>query len=125
MEKKLKFVFINDDEDDCKQWLQWAERKGYHAEVVSNVFDADRIRADFYVFDISAIAPANLIHTAYSPICTMINNHPGATFVIVSGISKYDVEATIEDVEDHVGVTVLNGGWGTYEAFEEAIKDYI
>lgn len=122
---RLKFVFIDDDKDNAEQWLRWAKDSGFRAEHVESILAADKIRADFYVFDISAVGSILSPEHAYSPICTIAERHPGATIVIVSGIARGCVEDVIEDVFEACGVRPLYGGRGKYEAFEAAIKDYI
>lgn len=122
---KLKFVFVDDDQDNGRQWLRWAKDSGYRAEHVESILEADKIRADFYVFDISALGSILSTEHVYSPICTIAERHPGAILVIVSGIAKGCVEDVIEDVFDACGVRPLYGGWGKYKDFEAAIKDYI
>lgn len=121
----MKFVFIDDNVDNAEQWLRWAKDKGHTANHAETALDANKIRADFYVFDISAVASILQPETAYSPICSLIENHPGATIVIVSGMAKGCVEDVIEDVFEACGVRPLYGGWGKYEDFENAIKDYM
>jgi len=122
----MKFVFINDDPADVQHWLRWAKDNNYSAEAVESVVLANRISANFYVFDISAVAPINLSYTAYSPICTLSENHPGAVIVIVSGIAKDCREDIIEEVKSHKPDTfIIDGGYGTFKDFEKAIKDWM
>lgn len=123
IEKKTRFVFINDDKHARRQWLEWAKRKGHSAFAVDNAFEANNIAADYYVFDISAVAPGTLSsRNAYSPICKVAENNPGAIIVIVSAMGKECVQDVIDDVFDASGVRVIYGGWGTYADFEKAIK---
>ena len=124
--KKLTFVFIDDDKDTADQWLRWAEEKGYTAYHAESALEANRIRSDFYVFDISVVAPSvTLYYTAYSAIATLAENHPGATIVIVTGLAGPCVEDVIEDVYEVCGVRPIYGGWGKYEDFEKALGDYL
>jgi hypothetical protein len=124
--KKTRFVFIDDDIENHEQWLRWAKRKGYDGYAVETAFEADKIPADFYIFDITAVAGSIFqAHNAYSAVCTMIENHPGATMVIVSGVSKGTVEDVIDEVEDRIGVRPIYGGWGAYSDLEKAIKDLV
>jgi len=118
----MRFVFINDDPDDIRQWLGWAERNGHEAQGVGSALEADRLNADFYVFDISAVAGLLQPEQAYSPICSIATNHPGATMVIVSAVPKPCVDDLCEDVYVHIGVRPINGGWGTYTQFEKALE---
>lgn len=121
----MEFVFIDDDKATVAQWLEWADRKGYDASHAESVFEADKIRADFYVFDISVVAPITSPHMAYSPIAKLAENHPGAVIVIVSGISKGCVEDVIDDVFEACGVRPVYGGWGKHTDFEKAIEPYL
>jgi hypothetical protein len=121
--KKTRFVFINDNPDDQKQWLEWAERRGHSAFAVDNTLDANNIAADYYVFDISAVSGILNVNFAYSAICKVAEHHPGATMVIVSAVGEATALAVIEEVYDASGVKAIYGGWGTYELFEKAIGE--
>lgn len=120
-----KFVFIDDDKDSAEQWLRWAAAKGYRYKHVDSALEANKIVADFYVFDISAVGGIFQPHHAYSPISTIAENHPGAILVIVSGIPKDQIEDIIDDVERACGVRPLYGGWGKHTDFEKAIEEYM
>lgn len=122
----MKFVFIDDDPDNAEQWLRWAKIRGHKAEHAESVLEANKIRADFYVFDMSAVGGFMPLDHAYSPICTMVQNHPGAVMAIVSGVSKDDRESVIADVlRETPGAMIVDGGWGRYKDFEQAIGDYL
>lgn len=121
----MRFVFIDDDKDSADQWLEWAKRNGHKAYHAESTLEANGISADFYVFDISAVSGILRPEYAYSPICTLAENHPGAVMVIVTGVAKGCVEDVIEDVYEAIGVRPLYGGWGAYDDFEKAIEDYL
>lgn len=116
-----KFVYINDDPDEREQWLRWARENNHRAWAVESALAAVDINADYYVFDISAIAPMTITnpHLAYSPICSMIERHPGAEIIILSAVGKHTVEAIIEEVYERTGIKPIYGGWGTYAEFEK------
>ena len=123
---KQRFVFIDDDPQSREQWLTWGKRNKYDVYAVESAYEAKGIPADFYVFDISACGSGIINpHSAYSPICSLIELFPGSVFVIVSGISKNTVEDVIADVKEHIDGIVIYGGWGTYKDFEKAIKPYL
>jgi hypothetical protein len=123
--RALRFVFIDDDVDSRNQWLEWGNRRNYITKAVEDVFEAVKINADFYIFDISAVAPIIHTHSAYSPICKLHELHPGGIIVIISGIPKVQVEEVCEDVERHCGYRPSYGGWGKFEDLEKAIQPYL
>ena len=121
--KKTRIVFINDDPEDRRLWLRWARDKKYIAHAVDNILDANKIPGvDYYVFDISVVCPILSLHMAYSPICTLAENHPGATIVIVSAIGEGSVDDIVEEVKERTGIDVINGGWGCFDDFEKATR---
>lgn len=124
----MRFVFIDDDPQSREQWLQWAKRKNHQAWAFSNAYEAKDTPADFIMFDVSACGSGIInTHSAYSPICSLIERFPGAVFVIISGISRGSVEYVIENVKEHSkqGAIVIYGGWGAYKDFEKAIHPYL
>ena len=122
----MKFVFIDDDKNVGACWKEWAKDEEHSAELVDNILDAVNIRADFYVFDISAVASIFDPIKAYSPICTLIEHHPGAVIVIVSGIGKGGREDIIDIVKEYKSeALIVDGGWGRFEDFEKAIEPYM
>lgn len=124
--KPLRFCFIDDDKHNWEQWRVWAKQKNYKVSIVDNALSANKISADFYVFDISVVAPFNLnLHSAYSPITSIASNHPHSTIVIIAGVSKSDAESVCDDVEQACGVRPVYGGWGTYEHLEKALEPFL
>lgn len=149
----MKFMFIDGDEENQKLWREWAESNGHSAITTDNVFDANRFLVDFYVFDISAIAPINLFYTMYSPIYTLreilcmiverlrdvsqkqsdhvkshatAENHPNSVMVIVSGVAKSNRNTIIEEVKHARPETlIVDGGCGSYSEFETAISKFL
>lgn len=120
-ERPLRFVFINDDSESRRQWKEWAKGKGFSGYAVESALEASKIPSDYYVFDVSAIGGMFDPHICYSPICKIIETCPGATIVIVSGMSKNFIDEIIQEIKSITGVTVLYGGWGTFQDFEKAV----
>ena len=100
----LRFAFIDDDKDNHRQWLEWARGLGHVAAAFESVFDANRFRADFFIIDVSATCPMMLnTVNAYSPIAALQENHPGATIVVGSCMSRNAVEEILDRVEEVTG----------------------
>lgn len=95
----IDICFIDDDADNRRQWLEWADYSGINAKAVESVFEANRVAAEAYVFDVTSVAPMNVGHHAYSPICRLMEDHPGAEIYIGSCMSRNAVEEIIDDVE--------------------------
>ena len=118
----MRFVFIDDDPDSRQLWLEWAEDKGHRAWAVESAFEAKDLVADYYVFDLSAVGDILQPHMMYSPICSLLELHPGATIITVSAMSQLTVEDVIADVQKHFpDADVRYGGWGKYKDFEAAL----
>jgi hypothetical protein len=95
--------FIDDDADNRRQWMEWAEMHGITANAFESAFEANNYSADLYVFDISAVSQMCVGHHAYSPICRLWEDHPGADVVIGSCMSRNYVEDVLDDVEKVAG----------------------
>jgi len=118
----MKFVFIDDDPDSRRQWLEWARGNGHRAQAVESVWHAKDLAADYYVIDMSAVGDLMSPHAMYSPICKLAELHPGATILIVSACSEGTVRGVIEDVMEHIAEARIGyGGWGRFQDLEKAI----
>ena len=100
----MKVCFIDDDADNRRQWLEWAERRGIEAKAFGTAYEANQYRADCYVFDVSAVTPMMVMHHAYGPVCRLMRDHPGAEIVIGSCMSRNAVEEVLDDVERASGL---------------------
>lgn len=119
----MRIVFIDDEPDNRRQWLEWAKRKGHDAWAVESVFDAKDYTADFFVFDLSAVGNIMQPHSMYSPICRLIELHPGAGIILLSATSEQTVRSVIEEVSIHFDNPQIEyGGWGTFEGVEKALE---
>ncbi len=98
-----RICFVDDDEDNRRQWLEWAERRGLSATAFESAFDANRTSADAFVFDVSAVSPMMVGHHAYAPICRLMADHPGAEIIVGSCMSRNAVEDVLDDVERVAG----------------------
>jgi len=118
----MRFVFIDDDSDNRKQWVRWAKQKGHRAQAVESVFEAVDLVADYYVLDMSAVGDMLRMHAMYSPICKLAELHPGAGIIILSACSENSVRGVIDDVAAHIdGLRIEYGGWGPFEGVEKAL----
>ena len=119
----MRIVFIDDNSDSRKQWMDWAKGKGYSSWVAESVFDAKDFAADFFVFDLSAVGDLMQPHSMYSPICKLIELHPGAGIILMSATSERAVRDVIDEVSIHFDSPRIEyGGWGTFEGVEKALK---
>jgi len=123
MDNQLSFCFVDDDTENLEQWKRWIEDKGHIFIGVDNALDANKVRADVFVFDISVVCPIHSTHGAYSAMSSIGCNHPGAIIAIVSAIPDSAVRSVIDDVKVHVDNIVINGGWGSFSNLENALKD--
>lgn len=119
----MRFVFIDDDPDSRRQWVDWATGRGHRAQAVESVFEAKDLVADYYVFDLSAVGSFLNTHAMYSPICKIVELHPGAGIIIISACSENTVRDVIDEVAEHIdGLRIEYGGWGTFDGLEQALK---
>lgn len=95
----LRFCFIDDDADNRRQWLEWGQRRAMSVSAFGRVVDAIGTPADVFVIDVSAVASVSAVNLAYAPLCRLMNDHPGAVFVISSCMSRNAVEAVLDDIE--------------------------
>lgn len=120
----MKVVFVDDDDIRRGMYLEFAKVYGWEADSVESVYDANQQNADFYVFDISAVCPFmwDLSH-AYAPIARLMQDHPDAKIVIVSGVSRNEVMEVIKQVEEETGRRPIYGGYGEMTDIKKAIDD--
>lgn len=104
MNKALRIVFIEDDNLLAETLLAWAKDKGHEAWAVLNALDANKINADYYIFDMSAIGGTYTMHHCYSPLCTISEHHPGAAIVILTAWSKSVIQEIIDRVKEETEV---------------------
>ena len=95
----MRVAFIDDEEENRRQWLEWGLFHKHTVKAFEDVFTANQWRADIYVFDISALCPMLDQHSAYSPICALMEDHPGAVIVIGSAVGYSYAENVLDDVE--------------------------
>lgn len=99
-----RLVFIDDDKDNRRQWLEWSKCNGYFALAFESAYDANTVRADCYIFDVSAVASwTGSLQGAYSPIARLMQDHPGAEIIIGSCMSRNYVEDVLDEVEKVAG----------------------
>jgi hypothetical protein len=80
---------------------------------------------DYLIIDISAVAPIGNSHHAYSPICNIIEAHPGVTVVIASAVGRnyaLDVEEDIKRVKPDAMVVIPEDRGGHYIAVREYLR---
>jgi DNA-binding NtrC family response regulator len=119
----VKIIFIDDDEGRRQLYLEFAVLQGWKAEAVESVYEANQRSADVYVFDVSAVCPFMWDTThAYAPIARLIQDHPDARIVIVSGMSRNATTDIINDVEKETGNRPAYGGMGEHETLMEVLK---
>lgn len=71
--------------------------------IFQSIFDTGRAGSvDLVIIDISSVCPITLLHTAYSPICTLLDLHPGVSVIIASAISKNAAEDVRTDILEHI-----------------------
>jgi hypothetical protein len=90
---------------------------------VDNTLDAWKAgRVDIFIIDLSAIAPIMLAHTAYAPICTLLEIYPGATVVINSAVIVDCALSVKEDILDQVsGANIHLAGHPFYETLPKVL----
>lgn len=96
---------INDDDYDTNAIKEIVEEQcpGAVIRVFQNLFDTGRAGSvDLVIIDISSVCPIMSLHSAYSPICTLLDRHPGVPVVIASAISKNAAEDIRTDILEHV-----------------------
>lgn len=124
MKISTRIIFIDDDPASRRQWLEWSQLKGYGAKAFESVFEANQHHADVYVFDISACCPGQMdFSRAYSPICRLMEDHPGADIIIGSAMSRNAVEDALSEIETMSGKRpkFFDASYG-FEGLEAAIK---
>lgn len=100
-------VMILNDDSEARSQIAKAVTERFPCAVVlesDNMLDACKHtgRVDLLIVDVSAVAPIMLNHTAYSPICTWIEQHPGCEVIIDSACPglKYIVQDVLERIPE-------------------------
>lgn len=116
-------IFVDDDEDARRQLLELcaATRPDLRAKAAESIPDIIHERADFYVVDISAVTFGFSMSGAYSAICSLMEEHPSATLIITSAMSKAAADDLIDDVEEHIKRKPRYGGCGPWEPLSKAL----
>jgi hypothetical protein len=117
-----KLIFIDDDKDSLRQKTEWFA-EGYTVRGFETAFEAVEHNADCYIFDVSAVCPFMLdTRSAYGPIATLAERHPGSSIIITSAMSCNSTEDIIENVAKACGTTPVYGGIGMFPELEAALK---
>ena len=99
----MRIVFIEDDELLAEALIESVVDSGGVAYSVDNALDANKINADYYIFDMSAIGGLYAVHSCWSPIANIANNHPGASIGILTAYSEDVISEVIDKVEKETG----------------------
>ena len=118
----LRVVVVDKDDLVRRQWTQWGEGSDFIVQAVGTVLGASRYPADVYVIDITSVASILDPWFAEHPIRFLIDHHPGAEIVLVSGIRRKLVEDVIDSLYRSTGVRARYGGTGGFEAVEQVLR---
>jgi hypothetical protein len=126
----MRLCFINDDETCRSQFKEWYEDRDIERNfkvdgvwVTDSAFEANGIVADVYIFDISAVAGMLQPHHAYSPIAKLMEGHPSAEVVIVTGFAKATVDEVCDNVEEMVDRRPWYGGYGSFTDLDRVLEE--
>ncbi len=120
-----RLVFIDDDKDKRRQWVEWAREEGYTARAFESPMEASKHNADYYVFDVSAVCPMSnisMLYTAYSPICRLMDDHPGATVIVICALGYEAVEEVLDDIKRVSGREAHFGGVGLTDDLQQVLE---
>ncbi len=121
----IRLIFIDDDKDKRRQWVEWVREEGCTASAFESPMEASRHNADYYIFDVSAVLPItnfSMLHTAYSPICRLMEDHPGATIIIVCAMGYSAVEEILDDIKRISGREAHFGGVGSIDDLQSVLS---
>ncbi len=108
----MKIVVIEDEAQFVLLFREWAEEEGHNFNCFDNAMDANKVPADLYIIDMSAIGGLYNVHTCWSPIANLIANHPGADIAIMTAWPKDMIQEVIDRVKEEMGrepIYIQNG----------------
>ena len=123
MSNSLRIVFIEDDSAVGTCLKAWAKDIGHRAWIVDSALDANKINADYYLFDISAVGGLYQVDHCYSPICSIAANHPGATMGVLTAWPKKSIQEVLDVIEKETGQQPLyvQSGRDVFESLEKVL----
>jgi hypothetical protein len=79
------------------------------------------------LIDMSAVAPivSLAMHSVYAPIAKLGEKHPGASILIVSGVTRACLESIAEDVRGVVDNVVEIFPWGSSNSHFASVVDHV
>ncbi len=116
MSKKPMTFIISDDDEYCRKRHSEDIREHFPEANIVSFSDFMDVRdyagsVDFLIVDMSSIAPImSGPEFAYSPICSFIEQHPGAEIVICSAVAKSyseNVKDRVVEIMPGANITVL------------------
>jgi len=119
-------VFVDDDDLKRRQWLEIARGEGFHVAGADSAYVANQQAGDVYVFDISAVSGLyDRMQWSWSPICNLMDHHPGAIVIILSAVGRRYAEEVLDDIEERSGTRPHYGGTGSWEELYPIPRDVL
>ncbi len=127
MSKKPMTFIISDDDEYCRKRHSEDIREHFPEANIVSFSDFMDVRdyagsVDFLIIDMSSIAPImSGPEFVYSPICSFIEQHPGAEIVICSAVAK----CYSEDVKDRVVEIMPEASVSILPFMDETLADWL
>lgn len=121
----MRFVVVDDEEYNREEIPKIIAETFPDALVrtFEELYDANSTAFDVLVIDISSICPVMLSHSAYSPICMVLDSHPGCTVIINSCVARETMEMVREDIlERKPDASVLLAGFPFSTTLPKALE---
>jgi hypothetical protein len=117
-----RVVIVDDNTERGEVLAAIATDEGYHARTMG-LLDALDASADVFVVDASTITSTPGVSARWSmrSFSALADRHPGAKFVVISGMPAGFVSSLVEDLRSQCGVDVAYGGWGDFEQIRAAL----